>query len=113
MRILNGEFQQVGMSNSTITDIIYSTENTNDNLNKLLLDLADRFKTAESEFEAIKKAYENAKNKEREAVRELNNVLIFWRKSEKEDVSIKRIVEGNKLYVLSENDTEIVDVELL
>lgn len=56
MRILNGEFEQVGMSSSTITDIVHSTDNINDNLNKLLLDLADRFKTAESEFEVIKKS---------------------------------------------------------
>ncbi len=113
MRILKGEYEQVGMSYSTITDIINQTENIDSNLNKLLLDLADRFKQAEREFEAVQKAYENAKNKEREAVRELNNVLEFWLKRTKEDVYIKRIVEGNKLYLLSENSTEINDIELL
>lgn len=113
MRILKGEYEQVGMSYSTITDIINQTENIDSNLNKLLLDLADRFKQAESEFEAVKQAYENAKNKEREAVRELDNVLGFWQKRTKEDVYVKRIVEGNKLYTLSESSTEITDIELL
>lgn len=113
MRILKGEYEQVGMSSSTITDIVNQTENIDSNLNKLLLDLADRFKQAESEFELVKKAYENAKNKEREAVRELNNVLEFWRKRAKGEVYVKRIIEGNKLYVLSEDSTEITDIEIV
>jgi len=113
MRILTGDFEQVGMSSSNITEIIYQTDNVDSNLNKLLLDLADRFKQAESEFEIVKQAYENAKNKECEAVRELNKVLEFWQKRTKEDVYIKRIVEGNKLYTLSASSTEITDIELV